>query len=131
MRQVWMAAPGIVTSSTRRLFHISPRCYLASPRPLIRGIRNGLPTPSGVLPRPSIRPRRASKSSQLSRLRGRHNFAMRQLGTRFVPSLAVLALITFIPSSALVAQGRGGGGAQGGAGGGAQGGAFGQGGGGR
>ena len=50
---------------------------------------------------------------------------MKQFGTRLVPSLAVLALIVFIPSSALVAQGRGG------AGGGAQGGAFGQGGGGR
>ena len=51
---------------------------------------------------------------------------MKYLGTRLVPSLAALALIAFIASSALVAQGRGGG-----AGGGAQGGAFGQGGGGR
>jgi len=50
---------------------------------------------------------------------------MRYLVTRLVPSLTALALIALTPSSALVAQGRGG------AGGGAQGGAFGQGGGGR
>src|ERR1044072_991517 len=114
MRQVWRAPLGLAPCSPRRLFHIGPKSCTACPKPWIRAIRNGLPTPSGVLPRHSIRPRRASKSSQLSRLRERHNFAMRQLGTRLVPSLAVLALITFLPSPALVAQGRGGGGAGGG-----------------
>src|SRR5438477_7088972 len=123
-----MAAPGIDTCCTHRPFRISPRCYLASPTPWSRATRTASRRPSGALRRHSIGPPRALKSSQLSPVPGRHNFAMRYTAARAVPSLLALALIALTPSSALVAQGGGGGG---GAGGGAQGGAFGQGGGGR
>src|SRR6185503_15164139 len=68
--------------------------------------------------------RAALNSSQLSSRPERHNFAMRHHAVWLIPAVLVLAVTAWLPSSAVVAQGR-----QGGAGAGAQGGAFGQGGG--
>jgi hypothetical protein len=62
------------------------------------------------------------KSSQLSPVGGRHNFAMTQIATRLLPAILALAVAAVTLSSPVVAQGRQGGNA----GAGAQGGAFGQ-----
>jgi hypothetical protein len=104
-----MAVRGIDIRSTRPPSHISRRCcqgWRGGRQPAISGVS---PTCERRLVEARRALRRASKSSQLSPPPRRHNFAIEIHSDAAPAGLFLRSRWRWIPSSELIAQGRGGG----------------------